>query len=92
MALRLSVHVLLPWSRVCQFGSWVWTWHCLASDAVAGVPHRKWRKTTFDVSSGPVFLSKKRRIGSRCYLRANLPPKKERKRKQCQAHSRCLIG
>ena len=29
-----------------------------------------------DVSSGPGFLSKKRTIG-RCYLRANLPQKKE---------------
>ena len=29
-----------------------------------------------DVSSGPVFLSKKRRIGSRCRLMANLPQKK----------------
>ena len=30
-----------------------------------------------DVSSGPVFLSKKRRIGSTCYLRADLPRKKK---------------
>ena len=33
--------------------------------AVVGVPHIKWRKMGRDVSSGPVFLSKKR-IGSRC--------------------------
>ena len=32
-----------------------------------------------DVSSEPVFLSKKRRIGSRCYLRANLPQKQTNK-------------
>ena len=31
-----------------------------------------------DVSSGPVFLSKKRRIGSRCELRANLPQEKKK--------------
>ena len=30
-----------------------------------------------DVSSGPVFLSKRMRIGSRCQLRANLPKKKK---------------
>ena len=30
-----------------------------------------------DVSSGPIFLSKKRRIGGRCQLRANLPQKKK---------------
>ena len=33
------------------------------SHAVVGVPHIKWRKVGTDVSSGPVFLSKKR-IGS----------------------------
>ena len=32
-----------------------------------------------DVSSGPVFLSKKRRIGDRCELRANLPQKQTKK-------------
>ena len=32
--------------------------------AVVGIPHMKWRKMGMDVSSGPVFLSKKRRIGS----------------------------
>ena len=31
-----------------------------------------------DVSSGPVFLSKRRRIGSRCQIRANLPQKKKK--------------
>ena len=36
------------------------------SHAVVGVPHIKKRKMSMDVSSGPVFLSKKRRIGSRC--------------------------
>ena len=34
------------------------------SHAVAGVPRIKRRKMGTDVSSGPVFLSKKRRIGS----------------------------
>ena len=41
-------------------------WHHLASHAVVGIPHIKWRKRGRDVSSGPVFLSKKRRIGGRC--------------------------
>ena len=59
VAQRLSVHVLLQWPRVCQFGSWVQTWHCLASHAVSGIPHIKQRKMGMDVSSGPVFLSKK---------------------------------
>ena len=36
----------------------------LGSHAVVGVPHIKCRKMGTDVSSGPVFLSKKRRIGS----------------------------
>ena len=38
--------------------------------------YKNWRKMGTDVSSGPVFLSKKRRIGS-SYLRANLPQKKK---------------
>ena len=34
--------------------------HSLPSHAVAGVPHIKYRKMGTDVSSGPIFLSKKR--------------------------------
>ena len=34
------------------------------SHTVVGVPRIKQRKMGMDVSSGPVFLSKKRRIGS----------------------------
>ena len=34
------------------------------SHAVAGIPHIKYRKMGTDVSSGPVFLSHKRRISS----------------------------
>ena len=34
------------------------------SHAVVGDPCIKWRKMGTDVSSGPVFLSEKRRIGS----------------------------
>ena len=66
MAQQLSVHVSLQQPRVRRFGSQVWTWHSLASHAVAGVPHIKWRKMGTDVSTGPVFLNKKRRIGGRC--------------------------
>ena len=36
------------------------------SHAVVGVSCIKWKKMGMDVTSGPVFLSKKRRIGSRC--------------------------
>ena len=40
------------------------------------------------VSSGSVFLSKKRRIGSRCcYLRTNLPQKKKKKKASASHHS-----
>ena len=38
---RLGVHTPLRWPGVHQFGSRVQTWHCLASHAVAGVPHIK---------------------------------------------------
>ena len=37
----------------------------LSSHTVADVPHIKQRKMGLDVRSGPVFLSKKRRIGGR---------------------------
>ena len=60
----LSTHVPLQQPSVYWFGSWVWTWHRLASHAVVGVPHIMSRKIGTDVSLGPVFLSKKRRIGS----------------------------
>ena len=62
--LRLHIPLLQP--GISWFGSQVRTWHHLASHAVVGVPHIKWRKMGTDVSSGSVFLSKKRRIGSRC--------------------------
>ena len=62
----LSLHILLQQPGVCRFGSQVQTWHRLASHAVIGVPHIKQRKMGMDVSSGPVFLSKKTRIGGRC--------------------------
>ena len=55
--------------------------HCLSSHAVASVLHTEWRKMGTDVSSGPVFLSQKRRIGSRCQLRDNLPQKKKKEDK-----------
>ena len=64
VAQRLSAHVLLQRPRVRWFGSWVQTWHRLASHAVVGIPNIKQRKMGTDVSSGPVFLSEKRRIGS----------------------------
>ena len=60
----LSSHILLQLPGVCWFGSQVWTWHHLSSHAVVGVPRIKQRKMGMDVSLGPVFLSKKRRIGS----------------------------
>ena len=75
---QLSSHVPLWRPEVHQFGSRVRTWHHLASQAVVGVPHIKERKMGTDVRSGPVFLGKKRRIGGRCQLRANLPQKKKK--------------
>ena len=70
------------------YGSWVGTCTPLLAHAVAGIPHIKQRKIGSDVSSGPVFLSKKRRIGGRCQLSANLPQKKKKrtvKRMEIQA-------
>ena len=67
MAQRLSSHAhSASAAGVHRFGSQVQTGHHLGSHAEAGVPHTKERKMGMDVSSGPIFLSKKRRIGSRC--------------------------
>ena len=41
VAQQLSVHALLWRPGVCWFGSWVQTWHPLASHAVVGIPHIK---------------------------------------------------
>ena len=38
---QLSAHIPLRRPGVRRFGSRVWTWHCLASHAVAGIPHIK---------------------------------------------------
>ena len=65
VAQQLSAHVLLQRPRIHRFGSQVRTWHHLGHHAVVGAPHIKWRRMGMDVSSGPVFLSKKRRSG-RC--------------------------
>ena len=64
--------------------SQVRTWHHLSSHAVVGVPHIKWRKMGTDVSSEPVFLSKKRRISGRGQLMANLPPNKNKSKNNIQ--------
>ena len=61
VAQQSGSHVLLPWPRVRLFRSQVWT--CAP---LVGIPYVEWRKMGTDVSSGPVFLSKKRRIGGRC--------------------------
>ena len=76
VAQQLSSHIPLRQPGVHQFGSRVQIRHRLARHAVVGVPRIKQRKMGTDVSSGLVFLSKKRRIGSRCQLRANLPRRK----------------
>ena len=60
LAQWLSAHIILRRPGVRWFGSQVWTWHRLASHAVAGVPHITQRKMGTDVSSGSVFLSKRR--------------------------------
>ena len=76
VAHQLSSLILLPWQDPgVLVRIQVWARHHLSSHAVADIPHIKQRNMGMDVSSGPGFLSKKRRIG-RCQLRANLPPKK----------------
>ena len=47
---------------------------------------QKQRKMDIDVSSGPLFLSQKGRIGGRCQLRANLPQKNKNKKVKLYNH------
>ena len=56
----LSLHALLRRPRICHYRSRVWNCDRLSSHAVAGVWHIKQRKMDTDISSGPVFLSKKK--------------------------------
>ena len=50
------------------------------------------RKTGTDVSSGPLFLSKKRRIGGGCQLRANLPYTYKKKVKKTYPKGTAIKG
>ena len=61
MAQWLSSCALLWWPRVRGFKSQVWTYTLLIKPCFGGVPHTKWRKIGTDVSSGTVFLTKKKR-------------------------------
>ena len=50
--------------------------HHLSSHAMAAVPHMKWRKMGADVSSGPIFLKKKKEEDWQQMLaQANCPQK-----------------
>ena len=56
---RLSAHVLLRWPGVRWFGRWVRTWHRMATHAVVGVPHIKWRKMGMMLAQGPSSSAKR---------------------------------
>ena len=66
MAQWLSLHVPLRQPRVAGLDPGVDMALVGKIHAVVGIPHIKRRKMGTDASSGPVSLSKKRRIGSRC--------------------------
>ena len=58
-AQQSNSHILLPGPGFAGTGPGCGPMYRLSGHAVAGVPHIKWRKMGTDVSSGPVFLSKK---------------------------------
>ena len=64
VAQQLSSHIPLQRPGVRRLGSREWTWRRLAHHAAVGVARIKQRKMGTDVSSGPGFLSEKRRTGS----------------------------
>ena len=55
----LSSHVPLQWPGVHWFGSRVPTWHCLASYAVAGVPHIKQGRWAWMLARGQSSSAKR---------------------------------
>ena len=55
----LSWHTPLWRPGVCRFRSQAQTYTPLIKPCCAGVPHTKQRKIGADVSSGPIFLTKK---------------------------------
>ena len=55
-----SSHVPLLWLRVHRFGSHLWTYVLLLKSYCSRHPVYKIKEDGMDVSSGPVFLSKKR--------------------------------
>ena len=57
---QLSLRTLLQLPRVRWFRSWAWTQDYLSSLAVAGIPHKKQRKTDTDISSVTIFLTRKK--------------------------------
>ena len=69
----------------------VYLLHSLAS--CGGFPHtKKYRRIGTGVSSGLIFLKeKKRRIGSTCQLRVNLPEQKTKKKKDTTLMSFVLV-
>ena len=81
----LSSHALLPWPRVCRFGSWAQTYTPLIKPCCGGDPHTKQRNSSTDVSSVTIFLKEKRKIGNRCQFRANLPHKKKERNQESKA-------
>ena len=56
----LSLHAPHQWPRVCGFRSRAHTYTLLIKPCSHDVPHTKQRKTGTDVSSGPIFLTKKK--------------------------------
>ena len=53
-------------ARGWPFGSWVWTCAPLIRPRSGSHPTYKIEEMGTDVSSGPIFLNKKRRVGGRC--------------------------
>ena len=63
---QLSSSVLLQRTPVHQFGSQAWTYTQIITSCCGRCPTYKIEEDDMNVSSGPIFLSKKRRIGRGC--------------------------
>ena len=85
VAQQLSLPAPLQWPWFAGSDPWVQTQPCLSSHAVAA-SHIKQRRIGTDVGSATIFLSKKRKIGNRYQLKANLPHTHKKQTKVSQTH------
>ena len=73
VVVKFVISTLVAWDSLVRILGWTYT--LLIKPCCCGIPYTKQRKMGTDVSSGTIFVIKKRKTGNRCQLRDNLPHK-----------------